>query len=732
MTTVEDRVLGRIRYASDAEMPDMLHLRLLRSPYPHALVESIDLSDLDPGIVTFTRDDIDDVEPRYGPWIEDQPLIALDRVRHVGDPVVAVAAPTERGAAEALDRIDVRYRPSPAVFDAAAAILDGAPRVHDAIATSDNFANFYSLRPDIEHNVAHRFRLRSGRGHDGFEQAEVTVEGTFTTPSAAHAPLEPHASLAWWADDRLHLVTGTQTPFNVRQALAKQFHLPEDRVTVIVAAMGGSFGGKMFTRLEPIVAAVARKAGRPVRAILTRSEEFVTLNRHPATFTIRLGARRDGRLVAKSIRALWDTGAYADSGPGVTEKGGYAAIGPYRIPHVTVESLCVYTNNPPNGAYRGYAATQAVWASERLMDRLADALGLDPLDLRLMNLLEDGDRFATGEVMHNVRFRECLESAAAAVDWRAGRRGKGLAVLLKGMTTPSRADASVEIDERGRVILRSATTDMGQRPNETQTLLAASAVGIDATLVEVAPNSTASTPFDMRTTSSRSTHMMSHAIASAATQLRAQIAQRLQVEPDLLTFDGDTVTAPGVRRYRLAELEGARGEGSFRTEGGLDPDDGQGIASSDWHQGAAAVQLTVDDETGVVGFDRVFTSTYAGRVVDPVGAALQTEGSMTMGLGTTLFEAIDFDGGLARNANLADYCIPSLLDVPALDYELLEDPASPPHGLGETALPPIPAAVGNALATLGADVADLPITPEAVLTALGRVTDRSPAGTEAR
>ena len=225
--------------------------------------------------------------------------------------------------------------------------------------------------------------------------------------------------------------------------------------------MGGSFGAKTFVRTEAIVAALARKAGRPVKAVLDRTEEFLTLNRHPATMRVRLGATRDGTLVAKELDCWVDTGAYADCGPGVATKLGYAGVGPYRIPHVRVDSLAIYTNLPPNGAFRGYGAMQSIFASERAMDVLAERLGMSPLELRRKNLLRDGDRFATGEVMHDVHFEECLQAAADAVGYEADPRGKGLCVLLKGMQTPSRAQVAIERTPVGYVV-RSASTEMGQ------------------------------------------------------------------------------------------------------------------------------------------------------------------------------------------------------------------------------------------------------------------------------
>ena len=276
-------------------------------------------------------------------------------------------------------------------------------------------------------NVLHTFRLLHGRGEAGFDEAEVVVEGEWECAGAAHAPLEPHAALAEWSDGRLTVWTGTQTPFNVRRELAWAFGLDEADVRVVSPPMGGSFGAKTFTRIEAISAALARKAGRPVRIVLPRAEVFVTLVRHPARFRVRLGARRDGTFVARRVWADWDTGAYADTGPNVAAKGGWAAVGPYRFDHVEVHSRCVYTNSPSAGAFRGYAATQAVWASEQCVDLLAEQLGADPLELRLRNVLRDGDRFATGETMHDFHVAECLERVAERIGWSAGRPARACA-----------------------------------------------------------------------------------------------------------------------------------------------------------------------------------------------------------------------------------------------------------------------------------------------------------------
>jgi CO/xanthine dehydrogenase Mo-binding subunit len=622
----------------------MLHAAFVRSPYAHARVRSVSGPD---DVVLLAPEDIADLEP-YGFQIKDQRVLA-DPARHVGDVVAAVAAPTRAAARAAAQAVEVSYEELPAVFD------------------------------PLEGDLCYRFRLRHGDVATGFAEADVVVEETYRTASAAHAPMEPHATLAEWEDGRLTLWSGTQTPFNVRADLAGLFGLPEEAIRVIAPPMGGSFGAKTFVRLEALVAALARKAGRPVKAVLERDEEFVTLNRHPAVVRVRIGARRDGTLVAKEVECWADTGAYADCGPGVATKMGYAGIGPYRIPHVRVESRAIYTNLPSNGAFRGYGATQSVWASERTMDLLARELDMSPLELRRMNLLRDGDTFATGEVMRDVHFEECLQAAADAVGYEADPRGKGLCVLLKGMQTPSRAEIAVERTPVGYVV-RSASTEMGQDVRQTLRLMAAEMLGCEPGQVEVPEPDTDTSPFDTRTTSSRSTYMMGRALAMA--------------------------------------VEDERGFGEVHNEGGLDPDTGQGIASTHWHQGAAAAHVSVDEETGRITVEHLHAAVYAGRVVNRPGAELQNEGSMLMGLGTALFEAVDFSDGQVTNANLSEYNIPAARDLPRLTHELIERDGADPHGLGETALPPVPAAIGNALASLGAHVTQLPMTPERVLEAL--------------
>jgi CO/xanthine dehydrogenase Mo-binding subunit len=291
-------------------------------------------------------------------------------------------------------------------------------------------------------------------------------------------------------------------------------------------------------------------------------------------------------------------------------------------------------------------------------------------------------------VMHDVRFAECLDAAAAAVGYEDDRHGAGLCVLLKGMQTPSRAAIAVERTPVGYV-LRSASCEMGQGVRESLRLMGAELLGCEPGQIEVPDPDTDTSPYDTRTTSSRSTHMMGRALVEAVRDLR--------------------------------DSGGERGFGEVVNEGGLDPDTGQGIASTHWHQGAAAARVRVDEETGKVAVEQLHAVAYAGRVVDRAGAELQNEGAMVMGLGTALFEAIDFADGQVANANLSDYNLPAAGDLPArFTHELIERDGAEAHGLGETVLPPVPAAIGNALASLGVELHELPMTPERVLEAIDR------------
>jgi len=418
MLDAKERVSGRINYTLNVELPAMLMGKILRSPLPHARIVRVNATRAQrlPGVgPVLTRDDFAPhtvYSGRYGRIFRDQTVVAFDKVRFVGDPVAAVAAADEDIAAEALSLIDVDYEEIPAVFETAEALNATAPLVHDPRPEQQPmFSNMIEDLPGGS-NLCSHFKLRRGDVEEGFRQSDFVFEDLFRSPAAQHVPLEPHVTAAHYAREKLTIWTSTQMPHAIRAQMAELFNLPLARVRIIVETLGGGFGSKGSLRLEPITSFLALKAQRPVKIILSREEEFVTVCKHPATIRIKTGVMKDGTLVARQVSANFNTGAYSDIGPVVARNGGSAMSGPYKIPHVRIDSCAVWTNIVPAGALRGFGVPQAVWAYESQMDMIAQRLGLDPLEFRRKNLLRDHDVFATGEDLHDMHFDELLDQAA--------------------------------------------------------------------------------------------------------------------------------------------------------------------------------------------------------------------------------------------------------------------------------------------------------------------------------
>jgi CO/xanthine dehydrogenase Mo-binding subunit len=755
----EERVTGRINYALNVELPGMLVGMILRSPLPHAGIVRIDAGRaqrLTGVAAVLTRDDFGShtgYSGRYGRIFRDQTVVAFDKVRFVGDPVAAVAACDQDIAAEALSLIDVDYEELPAVFDEAEALKPGAPLVHDPRPERQPaFSRMIENLPGGS-NLCSYFKLRHGDVDEGFRQADFVFEDVFRSPAAQHVALEPHVTAAHYARQKLTLWTSTQMPHAVRAQMAELFNLPLARVRVIVETLGGGFGSKGSLRLEPITAFLALKAQRPVKIVLCREEEFVTVCKHPATIRIKTGVMSDGTLIARHVSANFNTGAYSDIGPVVARNGGSAMSGPYRIPHVRIDSCAVWTHVVPAGALRGFGVPQAVWAYESQMDMIAERLRLDPLEFRRKNLLRNRDVFATGEEVTDIHFDHLLDRAAAAIHWSRDdvpwfnrpaaeqkhsplRRGKGLAMVIKATITPSTSAAALKLNEDGSLNVLTSSVECGQGAKTVLGQIAAHAMQIPLRRVSVSDPDTDLTPYDQQTSSSRTTYSMGGAIGKAASDLKRQLldhaAEILEASVNDLIIENARVTVDGSPQRALSYGEIVRlsnqgnllGRGAFSTRGGLDLQTGQGIGSVHWHQGAIGCEVEVDVETGKIKILRLSPCVFAGRVVNPRLCELQLEGCAIFGLGQALFEEMTYgDHGQLLNGNLSDYNIPSFDDIPvevrasALEHEGSEDL----HGIGETLLPPVMAAIGNAVYNaVGVRIQDLPLTAEKILLELSR------------
>ncbi|MGH7365781.1 MAG: xanthine dehydrogenase family protein molybdopterin-binding subunit [Candidatus Rokuibacteriota bacterium] len=745
-----DKVTGRARYVTDLTQPGMLHAALLRSPHAHARIRAIDVAAARAvsGVhAVVTSADLTWCDPYFGPAFRDRPILAIDVARYEGEPVAAVVAEDADAAALALDRIVVDYEPLAAVTTIEDALAPGAALVHTDEPLAGHFADLSTLRPVRGTNVCHRFHLERGSAAAAFAEADLTLEDAYTFPRVQHYSMEPHAALAAWDDEGgLTVWASTQNPYSVRVELAKMFRVPLSRIRIIVPLLGGGFGGKTYAKIEPITSALARIAGRPVRLAISAEDAFRTVRRCDARVRVRLGLKCDGRLWAAECVADFDVGAYADIGPRIIQKGTYTATGPYRIPHVVLDSKAVYTNTTPGGAFRGFGVPQLAWGLESLLDDAARRLDLDPVELRRQNLLAHGEEFEPGDTPVDGKFEESLSRAAEAIRWTQAEgadRGRGVAMMMKASIGPTVSEAIVRLHADGSATVLASTVEMGQGARTVLAQIAAEVLAVPMDRVSVATPDTAITPYDQTTSSSRSTTLMGRAVQEAALDVREQLlriaARLIDAPPTELELDDGHVAARGARLAYpalLAERFGMGG-GELIGRGVVAPGRSRaplGGSTPFWEMAVGAAAVRVDEETGAVVVDEYVSVADIGRCINPQQCEGQDEGAVMQGLGHTLLEEMVYDGGQLLNANLVDYRVPRAEDLPGrLRCIFVEngDGAGPfgAKGAGEGSLIPVSPAIGNALARLtGVRLRELPLTPERVWRALRARDEKTETG----
>ena len=749
----ETKVTGRAQYLADMNVPGMCHGKILRSPYAHARILKIDTAKAlkVPGVVAvLTRDDIlhdEGIEPYYGPVFKDQTIVAVEKVRHVGDPVAAVAALSVDAAEEALRLIEVDYEELPAVLDVHQALRSGATLVHDSVKLpSSGFADLAEIKPVEGTNVCTHFKLDRGDIHKGFAEADHVFEDTFTLPATQHCFLETHACIASVEPGgRITVWATTQNPFVVRTQLANIFKVPVAKVRVIVPYLGGGYGGKVYPKVEPITVALAQKAGRPVRVVLSREEVFYTITKHAAVIRMKTGVKKDGTLVARECEIHLDTGAYAEIGPRVAKKSGYTACGPYRIPNLKIDSYSVYTNKPPAGAFRGFGVSQSAWAVESQMDIIAAALKMDPLELRKKNGYNEGDTFVTEETLRAIGLKECLDEVAKSIGWDSNkfkssgnqsskseniRRGKGLACMIKATITPSISCAVVKLNEDASLSIYSGTVEMGQGSETVLAQIAGKELGIALAKIQVLGVDTDVVPYDLTTSSSRSTFHMGKAVQLAAQdimrQLKQIVAQEYAVPEDKIVFADGKIRLPETQldyaevMFKRFGMQGGTlvGEGQVKTS--VKDEFGEKSTSAFWFLAAGAAEVEVDVDTGKFKLLKYATAVDVGKALNPLGCRQQLAGAAITGIGQAMFEEIAYDNGQLINPNLVDYVLPSLGDMPpVIDPICVEVPdRNGPFGakgIGESALIPVAPAIANAIYdAVGVRIKDLPIKAEKI------------------
>ena len=727
-----DKVTGKARYGADMVLPRMLHGRILRSPHAHARLESLDTSRAEaaPGVkaVITARDFPEPGEPPGSFQLLN--LMARDKVFYKGHAVAAVAAASPHEAEEALDLIDVRYTPLPAVFDAPQAMADGAPRLHEDLqeAIDPDSLDLETWPP----NVANHLESEIGDVDEGFRLAEVIVEKSTTTKAVHQGYIEPHAGTAMWHEDgRLTIWSSSQGHFSVREQTARVCGVPVSQVRAVPLEIGGGFGAKLRVYVEPVAALLARKAGVPVKVAMTRAEVFEATG--PASGTqiqVRIGATRDGRLTAASARLVYEAGCFPGSSVGA---GLRCMFSPYDIPHAAIEGFDVVVNRPKTAAYRAPGTPAAAYAVETALDELAERLGMDPIELRLKNCAAEGTRTIAGTALPKVGFAEVLEAARDHHHLRTplegAWRGRGVASGYWGNGSgPSSAVAVVHAD--GTVHLAEGSPDIGgTRTSVAQQFAETLGLAVEDVRPEVAD--TDSVGQTSNTGGSGVTFKTGHAAIAAAEDVKRQLVERAariwECEPDQVSCTGGVLTHAGDPELRLTMKEIAAGAattgGPIVGRAGVSPS-GAGPALA-----THIVDVEVDPETGKVEILRYTAVQDAGKAIHPGYVEGQIQGAVAQGVGWALNEEYFTNAdGVMENSTFLDYRMPTSLDLPMVDTVIVEvhNPGHPygVRGVGEVPIVPPLAAVANAVyAATGARIDDLPMNPPAVAAAVARVQE---------
>ena len=651
-----EKVTGAAQFVSDIEVPGMLHARVLRSPFPHARIRSIDTTAARAmaGVVDMlTGSDIKSLNYRWGLFLRDRPVIAVDKVRYVGDPVAVVIAEDEFSAEEALDAIAVDYEELPHVTEAEAAIAADAPLLHEQHETLKDFYFQGEARPVANSNIFQQYAYAQGDIDVAFAAADLVVEDSFRFPMVFHYALEPHCVVAAWDGHDFTLWSCAQSPAAVQKVVSEIFSVPLARVRVIVPFVGGGFGGKASVKIDPLAAALAWKVGRPVRLCLSISESMLTARRLSSTITLRTAVRRDGTILGKAVRVLMNGGAYADTGPAVAIKAATRAIGPYRIPNLSLAAQAAYTNTVPGAAFRSIGGPQAAWATEAQMDRIAAELGIDPIELRYRNLAGRGDPIRADLRPIDVDMAEALglvsQSLGRTMPEQSGRHGRGVAVAASDPGIMAIASATVRIKVDGSVLVLANSVEIGQGVRAVLARVAADALAQPLDRIHVAPPDTLATPFDWGTGASRSTVIMGLAVQQAAEDARAQLLAMamdvLALPRDVLMLVPGGIDAAGKRISFRDLLHQAFGIDSGEVIGHatVTPRSRNGDFARQplfWETAAGGCDIAIDEETGEVDVRRYVSVADVGKVMNRTAAEGQDEGAAVQGLGHALFEEL--------------------------------------------------------------------------------------------
>ena len=754
-----NKVTGATAYGADISLPGMLYAVMIRSEHPHAEIKDIDISkalEVEGVVSIVTYKDFPELH--FGTYVHDQTAFT-SHPRYIGDPIGAIAAETLEAAEEAARRVEIDYKILKHILDPEEAFRSRDIIIHPEMHTyKANPASFFNFEKGT--NIPNRQRVRKGDVEKGFAESDFVIESKISVPPIYHGTIETHACLCKYdPDGRLTVYSTTQGPFLLRDMLSNAMGLPMHKVNVIQTAVGGGFGCKISGNIEIRAAALAKKCrNRPVKMVMTREEEWETVYTRSALIGFyKTGVNKDGKIIARKVTLFWDSGAYADYEVSVARSAGYMSAGPYDIPNVCIDSYAVYTNKLAATAYRGFGCSETTFCYEQDMDIIADQIGIDPIQFRLINAFDKGSVNATGQVLKSCAIKDCINvvtKEAQLKDLPAKsshkKRGQGIACMHKFTVHTVPTSDIVKLNEDGTIILETSAVDIGQGSDTVMAQMLADVLDAPIENIAVVPINTNYTSYGWQTAASSKTFFNGNSTIRAGLDLRHKILRSaakflcvaesdLYIKKGIVYSTSDeskkvpfSAVALGVYDDEGGLSEGPLlGYGVYTVEDGsfLCPMTGQGRKpSAFWMYAAMIADVEVDTETGLIKVLKLVSANDLGKAINPKMAKAQIVGGAMQGLGSALFEEVQFDErGRVLNANMHDYKMPTIGDCPdeitAINIETQPQPDGPfgAKGVGEPAMACPAAAIANAVANaLGVRIYSLPLSPEKVLDAIAK------------
>ena len=743
-----DKATGDAKFLRDLEIPGLLYGKILRSPYPHARILSIDTErakKLSGVRSVITAAETPQIKFSYVPHLADKLPLAKDKVRFVGDEVVAVAALDEDTAEEALKLIDVAYEELPAVFSPEEALAREAPRIHDG-----------------ETNVAMRVSRNYGNVEEGFAHCDEIFEDRFSTHRVTHCCLETRGCIASFSrSGQLTIWSTTQTPYALRNELARILGIPSSQIRVLKTHVGGGFGSRLvMDMIEPIASLLSKQTGRPVAIFNTRKEEFEYSSvRYPFTVELKTGVSKDGTLVARKANVIMDNGAYNEKGPSTLANAAMSFVYLYRAPHVQFEGSLVYTNTLHGAAFRGFGNPQITFAMECQMDIIAERLGIDPVEIRLKNIFRSGERTDSGAVIQSAGLSECIEQAVRQSGWnrREAKKdgqhvGTGMAIMIHSgggvrVYKYNAAEAFIKVHEDGKVNVLVGVSEHGQGATTVLAQIVAEETGVPLCDISISDTDTETNPMDLGAYASRTTYILGNTVQSGAREIREQLiktaALAVEASPRDMEIKDGMICVKGSPKHGLSVKEAIRahyakglplsGRGRFvdPIPPDMNPATGYGDICPVYSFSCVVATVEVNPKTGDVKVLSLVSANDLGQVINRLGAEGQVEGALLQGLGFAVLEEVLHDRGKVLNGNFLDYKIPTSLDVCPMKTIMVEaNEATGPYGakgVGEAALVPVAPAIANAIYdAVGIRFKDLPFKKERIYERVSSFKNKTP------